>query len=57
MQMVRQKDHLVLNVYGDESVEIVEEAIEAAQRAEGADDVSEAIEMVCRAYMGYTRTG
>lgn len=45
------RDHTVLNVYGKESTEIVEEAIERAMD-DGAETRYEAVERLARAYNG-----
>lgn len=49
----RQREHAVVNVYGEETVEIVENAIDAAKNHHGADTKAEAVEMICAAYTGY----
>lgn len=48
----RHRDHRVLNVYGSEAVEAVENAIAAAQ-SDGAETESEAIQEVASAYTGW----
>lgn len=47
----RQREHRVLNVYGSERVGAIEEAIELAMK-DGAETESDAIAMVCAAYVG-----
>lgn len=48
----RQKTHRVINVYGDDAIETVENAVEAAMR-EGAVDETDALRHLARAYTGY----
>lgn len=47
----RQRQHRVLNVYGSERAEIIEDAIQLAME-DGAESESDAIAMVCAAYCG-----
>lgn len=48
----RRKAHRVINVYGDEAIETVENAVEAAMQ-EGAADETDALRALARAYTGY----
>lgn len=53
--MARNKDHRVLNVYGEEKIRAVENAIAAAKHAErdGVDSDSEALMRIAAAYTGW----
>lgn len=48
----RDKDHVVVNVYGAENVENVEAAITDAKREEGVETDSDALAVVCGAFIG-----
>lgn len=51
--MGRERTHVVLNVYGEDSAETVTNAIEAAQAEAEAECVSEALREIASAYTGW----
>ena len=50
-------DHIVLNVYGEERVETVRNAMRAAEEHEDTETAGEAVHALARAYTGWDATG
>lgn len=50
--MGRQKQHQVLNIYGEDVIKTADNAITAAIQEHGAEDTSDAVRMICAAYTG-----
>lgn len=50
--MGNSRDQRVLNVYGEDNLDIVDSAVEVAMEEEDAESVSEAVTEIASAYIG-----